>query len=78
MFNDWRYETGYLYVTKYGFENHHLFVELSTQPNQVTYRIQSSSRLKQLIRNVNILCIKGGGRYLNTNAQMLLSQYLCD
>jgi len=74
LFSDWRYEDNtLLFITKWGIDNGKLFVEIANIPNENTDRMYySDNRLRALCEKVDILCIRGGGKYIGVDARELL------
>ena len=74
-FEDWRSDSEYLYISKYGLDSlNRVFVELSSQKS-MAIPFTSNIIILWLIDKVDILCIRAGGRYLNLQARTLLHDY---
>lgn len=75
MFSDWRYEDNtLLFITKWGIANGKLFVEITNIPNENTDRMYyNDARLTSLCEKVDVLCIRGGGKYVGVDAKELLT-----
>lgn len=75
VFEDWRSDSDYLYISKYGLDTlNRVFVELSSQKS-MAIPFTSNNIILWLIDKVDILCIRAGGRYLNLQARTLLHDY---
>lgn len=75
VFEDWRSYSEYLYISKYGLDTlNKVFVELSSQKS-MAIPFTSNNIILWLIDEVDILCIRAGGRYLNLQARTLLHDY---
>lgn len=75
VFEDWRSDSDYLYISKYGLDTlNRVFVELSSQKS-MAIPFTSNNIILWLIDEVDILCIRAGGRYLNLQARTLLHDY---
>lgn len=75
VFEDWRSDSEYLYISKYGLDTlNRVFVELSSQKS-MAIPFTSNNIILWLIDEVDILCIRAGGRYLNLQARTLLHDY---
>lgn len=76
IFDDWRSDSDYLYISKYGIDSSNkVFIELSSQKS-MAIPIKSDNIILWLIDKVDILCIRAGGRYLNLQARTLLQEYI--
>lgn len=74
-FSDWRFDSGFLFVTAYGISTESLFVELASLPNDVSTSIAEPLAV-YLTKNVTTVCIRGGGKYTGSEAKELLKEYL--
>ncbi|ABG21625.1 gp082 (endogenous virus) [Lactococcus phage KSY1] len=75
VFEDWRSDSEYLYISKYGLDTlNRVFIELSSQKS-MAIPFTSNNIILWLIDEVDILCIRAGGRYLNLQARTLLHDY---
>lgn len=74
-FSDWRFDSGFLFITSYGVSTESLFVELASIPNGISTSITEPLAV-YLINNVTTVCIRGGGKYTDNEAKELLKKYL--
>lgn len=75
IFDDWRSDSEYLYISKFGLDtSNKVFIELSSQKS-MAIPFKSETIILGLIAKVDILCIRAGGRYLNQQAKALLQDY---
>lgn len=73
--DDWQHTDGSLFVSKYGMDGNKLFVEVSNVQGQAI-AFNSRDLPRFLARNVDTLCIRGGGRYVDKDAKIMMLTYL--